>query len=184
MRYGNFQRIVDNRIQNEDVLIVTELTTARWYMVPIRRSIERYNYYGDDVNAAWLNYYFVWRPESGKPARMIARPDVKPRPYIGRHPYKPDDPNYPVYQLTSVSARMRGAFLEYLERVEGGKRLPDSPGGSASVSIGSATVHLTQQYNELSLWMDSGKKNSLIYEIGDRFDALLASGAYDKFFLP
>ena len=184
VRYGSFQRIVNNRIQNEDVLIVTELTTERWYMLPIRRSIERYNYYGDDVNAAWLNYYFTWQPEPGKPARMIARPNVKPRPYVGRRPYKPDDASYPVYQVTSVAATMRGAFLDYLERVEGGKRLPDSPGGSASVMIGNATVNLTQQYNELGLWMDNGKKTSLVYEIGDRFDVLLATGAYDKYFLP
>lgn len=50
-----------------------------------------------------------------------------------------NDPNYPVYRLTSVSAKMRGAFLEHLVRVEGGKRLQDSPGGSASVAIGNAT---------------------------------------------
>lgn len=184
VRYGNFQRIVANRIQNEEVLIVTELTTERWYMLPIRRSIERYNDYGDDVNAEWLNYYFTWRPESGKPARMIARVNVKSRPYIGQRPYKPDDPNYPVYRLTSVSAQMRGALLEYLERVEGGKRLPDSPGGSVSVLIGSLTLHLTPQYDWIDMWLDDDKKTSLIYDIGNRFDALLATGAYDKFFLP
>ncbi len=184
VRYGNFQRIVDNRIQNEDVLIVTELTTERWYMLPIRRSIERYNYYGDDVNAAWINYYFTWQPVAGKPARMIARSGVKPRPYIGYRPYKPSDPSYPEYRLTSVSAKMRGAFLEYLEQVEGGERQPDSAGGSASVVIGGATVRLTAQNDELGLWMDSGKKTSLVYEIGDRFDARLATGAYDKLFLP
>jgi hypothetical protein len=184
VRYGNFQRIVANRIQNENVFIVTELTTERWYMVPIRRSIERYNDYGVDVNAEWLNYYFTWRPETGKPARMVSRTNIKPRPYIGQRPYKPEYASYPVYRLTSVSTAMRGAFLEYLERVEGGKRLPDSSGGSGSVVIDGATVHVTPQNDELGLWMDSGKKNGLIYEIGDRFDAVLATGAYDKFFLP
>ena len=184
VRYGNFQRIVENRIQNEEVLIVTELTTERWYMVPIRRSIERYNSYGADVNAEWLNYYFTWRPETGKPASMIAQRDVKSRAYIGHRPYKPEDFNYPVYRLTSVSPRMRGAFLDYLERAEAGKRLPDSPGGSAPVMIGSVTIHITVQNDKMSMWMESGKKNSLVYEIGDRFDALLATGSYDKFFLP
>ena len=184
VRYGSVQRIVDNRIQNEDVMIVNELTTERWYMVPIRRSIERYNNYIDDVNAAWLNYYFTWRTEPGKPARMIARTDVKPRAYIGHRPYKPSDPSYPVYRLTSVSTTMRGVFLEYLERVEGGKRRPDSPGGSTSVTIAGATVYLTPQYDWLDLWIEGDKKTSLIYDIGDRFDALLATGAYDKFFLP
>ncbi len=184
VRYGSFQRIVDHRIQNEEVLIVTELTTERWYMVPIRRSIERYNSYIDDVNAVWLNYYFTWRTEPGKPAHLVARNDVKPRPYIGHRPYPPSDPSYPVYRLTSVSTKMRGAFLEYLERVEGGKRRPDSPGGAVSVTIGGATVYLTPQYDWLDLWMDGDKKTSAVYDIGDRFDAVLATGAYDKFFLP
>ena len=153
-------------------------------MVPIRHNIERYNDYGDDVNAAWLNCYYKWCPEPGKPARMIARPDVKPRAYVGHRPYGLGDFNYPVYRLTSVSPRMRGAFLDYLERVEGGKRLPDSPGGSASVMVGSATIHVTPQNDELGMWMENGKETNLVYEIGDRFDVVLASGNYDKFFQP
>jgi hypothetical protein len=183
VRYGSFQRIVDNRIKNEEVMIVTELTTERWYMLPIRRSIERYNYYGEDVNAAWLSHYFTWQTEPGKPARMIARGNVKPRPYVGHRPYKPGDFSYPTYRLTNASAQLRDAFLEYLVKVEHGTQRPDSPGGDASVTIGNATVNLTQQKDDIALWMDSGKATSLVYEIGDRFDALLATGAYDRYFL-
>ncbi len=184
VRYGNLQRIVDNRIKNEEVMIVTELTTERWYILPIRRSIERFNYYIDDVNTAWLNHYFTWQTEPGKPARMVARGNVKPRPYVGRRPYKPGDISYPTYRLNNASVQLRDAFLDYLVKVERGTRLPDSPGGHASVTIGSATVNLTQQKDDLSLWMDGGRATSLVYEIGDRFDAVLATGAYDKFFLP
>lgn len=53
-----------------------------------------------------------------------------------------------------------------------------------SVTIGTATAHVTQQNDSLGLWMDNGKATGLVYEIGDRFDAVLATGSYDKFFLP
>lgn len=136
------------------------------------------------MNAAWLNHYFTWLTESAKPARMIARANVKPLPYVGRHPYKPTDFSYPVYQLTNATVQLRDAFLDYLVKAEHGTRLPDSPGGHASVTIGNAKVNLMQQNDYLDLWMEKGKETGLVYEIGDRFDAVLATGAYDKFFLP
>jgi hypothetical protein len=165
------------------LLIVFGITSGSWHNVPIRRRIERFNEWAE-IDATWFDHYYEWQREAGASDRLVPRPGVKPLPYRGYRPPQPNDPTYREYELMRVSSGMRGAFLEYLERVEGATRLPDDLGGSASLIIGGDTIHVTTHDDQVGLWMSRGDHSELVFRIGDRFDAVLATGVHDELFLP
>lgn len=178
VRFGD-----DHPPKRTHTLLVFGLTNGTVSMVPIRPRVERFNT-RDDINLAWFNHYYQWQSHAGLPDRLIARPNAKPRPYHGDQRVSGLDPNNHEYQLMGVAGGMREAVLAYLLNVEGGKRLPDSPRGAASVTIGGKTVRLSPQVNQLTLWMETSTDSALITQIGKRFDAVLATGVHDALFYP
>ena len=167
--------------ENAATLVVFGLKDSTWSTVPIRRRVERFNTWAD-IDLAWINYYYQWQSRAGHPDRLIARPNAKPLPYHGDRRVSQLDPDNREYHLTGVAGTMRETLLAYLVQVEGGTRLPDPPGGSASIAVSGKTVHLTTHNEDLILWIEKGADSALVGQIGNRFDAVLATGAHDALF--
>ena len=171
----------DHQRRGADCLVVFELTTGAAAIVPIRRRVERFNTWGD-INLAWFNHYYQWQSQAGLPDRLIARANAKPLPYHGDHRVSSMGTNNHEYQLIGVGVSMRDALLTYLVKTEGGTRQPDSPGGAATVTISGKAVRLTPQENVLTLWTEASADSALVTQIGQRFDAVLATGVHDALF--
>jgi hypothetical protein len=169
---------------NLPVFIVFDFLAASSYVLPIERSLMRYNDWVE-VDRAWLDRHFEWTKNLDGHDVLVRRASFAPLPYRGYRPASPHDSTYREYKLMRVVPEMKDSLIAFIEREFKAARAPQE-GYSSSVElrIGDKVVHILLHDDEVGLWMERGQDSSLVYEIGDRFDAMLATGKHDDMFLP
>lgn len=168
---------------NTQLLIVFVFADSTSYVVPIDRGVMRFNEW-EDIDAAWLDYYYEWRTDPNGHSILAPRTGVKPRPYQGK--LTTDTDGYREYKVFPVKPEMKDRLIAFIEREYGAERQPPPQydGGAVELKIGSQIVNvMITNENHASIWMDRGVDSRLIAEIGKRFDEELKAGGYDDLFL-
>jgi hypothetical protein len=170
--------------ENLPVLVIFDFLAATSYVLPIERSVMRYNDWGE-VDRAWVDRHFEWTRKNGGHDVLVRRSSFTPLAYRGHRPVSPYDSTYREYNLMRVVPEMKDTLVAFIEREFRAERVPQGEhSSSVELKIGDKVVNILLHDDQVGLWMDRGQDSSLVYEIGDRFDAVLAAGAHDRMFLP
>jgi hypothetical protein len=168
---------------NLPVLVVFDFLTPTSYVLPIERSVMRYNDWVE-VDRVWLDRHFEWTRANGGHDTLVRRASFTPLPYRGHRPVSPDDSTYREYNLMRVVPEMKDTLIAFIEREFKAERVPTGERASVELKIGDQVVNILLHDVQVGLWMERGLDGALVYEIGDRFDAVLAAGTHDRLFLP
>jgi hypothetical protein len=163
------------------VLYVTSTTTGETYFVPIDRYRTRYGDY-DGISPLHVSHYFSWVRDKEGDDRLVERTQVKPLPYRGRTSVDPDYQEYRVYLATES---LRPAIIEWMVQEFGAVPTDTTEGAFAhEVTIDGRTVNISWSKDDehVGIWIDRGTDVSLVSTIGERFNAALESGRFDRYF--
>ena len=166
-----------------ELLVVFDFVSDASYTIPIDRKRMRYNGW-EEVDRAWLDHHFEWRPVPGGHERLVVRDGFVPLPYRGELHADEYDPTYLEYELVRVSPEMEAELVGFLEQQLGAHSEGRDAGGTLTLRIGSHAVRVLRDDDEVSVFEDRGGDPSAVRDVARRFDAALATGAYDAFFLP
>ncbi len=170
--------------ENKPVFIVFDFVANTSYTLPVDRSVMRYNSW-EEMDQAWFDYYFEWKPVSGGHDRLVVRQGVVPLPYKGQLSIDQHDSTYIEYNLLPVKPEMQEIVVSFIAKEFGGKRQPLAQYSTTpSLLVGVDTVHVLLNDDQVGAFMDRGRNPQIIRDIARRFDTMLATRQYDKVFLP
>ncbi len=165
------------------VLAVTDTLTRETYALPIDQARTRFAA-PDRLDPAWVAHYFRWDRDAGGVDRLVAREGVAPLPYRGI--LTSDGSGYREYRIQPARESLRGALVEFLAAEFKGDRQPAEAGAYAhEVRIDGRAVSVAYDTGDhhVGVFMDRGGDSQLVAAIAERFDAAVASGAYDRHFM-
>lgn len=163
------------------VLIVTDVRSGISREVPIDVARTRV---GDVsvLDPAWLAHYYAWTPDGAGGTMLTARSGVTPLPYRG---VLSNDDGFREYHVLPAGEGLFGAFTTFLRTEMRAVRTPaDEAAYGYQVQIDGRTVHVFNRddTNSVGVFMERGTDTRLVATIAARFDAALATGAYDRYF--
>jgi hypothetical protein len=168
---------------NAPLLVVFDFQTPTSYLVPVDRSVARF-YSWEEIDNAWLHYYFEWTKGPDGHDRLTPRPNVKPLPYQGQLSIEPSD-GYREYRILPAKKELQDTVIAFVEREFGGVHQPPQSGsGNVEIKVGEQTVNVSYYGDHVGVWMDRGVDSRLVAEIAARFDEELKTGRYDNLFDP
>jgi hypothetical protein len=135
-----------------------------------------------DVDAGWFATHFAWVQDGTDGYRVTQRQDAG---RVARRGRLGNSNGYREYRLAPVDAGMRDAFVAFLLDELGGRERPTDEGSFArEVDFAGGTLHIGLDGQQLVVFMLTAPHTELVATVAARFDAALASGAYDAHFLP
>jgi len=167
------------------LVVVTDFIANRTYTLPIDRARMRYAKV-ESLDPAWLDHHFVWQRGRDGVDRLRERPNFVPIPYHGE--LSTETGGNRTYRLDNATEDLRGALIEFIVKEFDGSRQPaDSGAYEIPVKIGARVVNVAYSSgsSNVSVSMDRGDTHdsSVIAVIAQRFDAVLATGRYDRLFI-
>jgi len=162
---------------------------GRWQALRIDRQRMRYANHETDIGAAWLQHHFEWKRGADGRDRLVPRSSFKPLPWRGvffNH-------GGGEYKLDTAQQDLRPALLALLLQRFNARPLPPAAGEAprtTQVAVRGETLTL----HPLGLFANSGRpyfpgqpgdpalQQALVKEVGDAFDAELATGRHDALF--
>ncbi|MFN8651825.1 MAG: hypothetical protein U0133_08010 [Gemmatimonadales bacterium] len=138
----------------------------------------------DDLTPADVAGSFEWKRGADGRDRLVPRAHPVPRPYTGV--MSSNDPGYREYRLHLATEGLRTAMVDWLVNAMQGERLPvDSGAYAEEVRVRGQVVYLSwsEADGHVGVWVDSGTDTRIVLEIARRFNAALATGRYDRFFV-
>jgi hypothetical protein len=170
--------------ENQPLLIVFDFVAATSYVLPVDRSVMRYNDW-EEIDRAWLDHYFEWRKGANGHDQLVARSGVTSLPYRGQMSGGPGD-SYREYRLMPVTPEMKDTLAAFIEREMGGVRQPPAPQFGESVivfQLGAHTVFVSDHEDHASVYSDHESDSGRAVEaIAKRFDEALKTRKYDHLF--
>ena len=166
------------------MLAVTDFVRDTVYELPIDRPRMRYGVL-DDLNTEWLAHHFTWKRDATGVERLEARTDFVPVPYRGV--FLTGTNGQSTYQFANGGQPVRQVLVEFL------KAEFHATGDTSSENEYEYVLHIggdpikvetpgnKDSYVRLSR-NDGGPGNDLVVRIGSAFNAVLATGKYDKAF--
>ncbi|HEX7707221.1 MAG TPA: hypothetical protein VF701_12250 [Thermoanaerobaculia bacterium] len=164
--------------QDDDLhLVVFDFVSPKTYSVPIVRTTMRYNDL-QSIDAAWIDHHLEW-----KDGLLVPRESFAPLRHRGR--LTTDAESYREYRVQPVRQEMQTAVVDFLRETMKGTLLPRREYSSTDIiSVDGQNVNVMFTGQHVGVWMDRGQDSSLMIRIAADFDAALAGGSYDSFFLP
>ena len=165
------------------VLAVTDTVTRETYALPIDQARMRFAA-PDLLDPAWVAHYFRWDRGAGGVDRLVVREGVAPLPYRGM--LTRDGSGYREYRIQPARESLRDALVEFLAAEFKGERQPAEAGAYAhEVRIDGRAVRVAYDSDDhhVGVFMERGGDSQLVATIAERFDAAVASGAYDRHFM-
>jgi hypothetical protein len=175
-----------NTPESKPAFAVFDFIDGTSYLVPIDRARMRYNEWAE-IDSAWTYHHFEWTRVDGQHDRLVERAGFVPLPHRGRRSTQGSDSTYREYNVMHVQREMFDTLGAFLERQLGATRTElkeYDDHRSATYQVGDRVVHTLGREDEVGLWMDRGADTAFVWEIGDRFDRVLATGVHDALFLP
>jgi hypothetical protein len=168
------------------VLLVTDVVADTQFVLPVDPVRMRYSGF-EVLDPAWLLHHFEWQRGHDGIDRLVERKHFVPIPFHGV--LSVETTGYQSYRWEKASEPLREALLEFLEREFQAERQPaDSDAYEKPVLIGGRKLNVAQSgefgYLSVSTERESSGDSTLVARIGERFDALLATGKYDTLFGP
>jgi hypothetical protein len=135
----------------------------------------------EELDRAWFQHHFVWRSAPGQPDRLMARPDFVPLAYRGYRSFH--YPNHREYRLLDVAPEMRPVLRSFVMR----KFAAEAVAGDETIlEWNKRQIHVTARHEGddryVSVWIADGQDDSVLIQIADGFDQVLATGEYDRLF--
>ncbi|MEO8636729.1 MAG: hypothetical protein ABI587_15750 [Gemmatimonadales bacterium] len=173
-----------SRTEPPPVLLVTDVVADTTYTLPIDPARMRYAKF-ETLDPAWLDHHFEWQRGHDGVDRLAERKRFVPIPYRGE--LSVESAGYQSYQWEKASKALRGVLLDFLVREFKAEREPaDSDAYEIPVKIGGLTINVAHSgdFGYLLVSTDRGSPvdTTLVARIGERFDAVLATGKYDTLF--
>lgn len=163
--------------------------SGRWQALRIDRQRMRYANHERDIGAAWLQHHFEWKRGADGRDRLVPRGSFEPLPWRGVfHSHGGGE-----YKVDTAQQDLRPVFLALLQQRFDAKRLP-SPAGEDTRYTQVAVRGETLTLHPLGFYANSGRpyfpgqpgdpklQQALVKEVGDAFDAELATGRHDTLF--
>jgi hypothetical protein len=163
---------------------------GRWQALRIDRQRMRYANHETDVDEAWLRHHFEWKRGADGHDRLVPRSSFKPLPWRGvffNH-------GGGEYKLDTAQQDLRPVLLALLQQRFDAKRLP-TPAGEDPHYTEVAVRGETLTLHSLGFYAKSGKscfpgqpgdpklQQALVKEVGEAFNAELASDRHDALFI-
>jgi hypothetical protein len=166
------------------LLLVTDFVADRTYTLPIDPARMRYAKL-ESLDPAWLDHHFEWQRSHEGVDRLVERRHFVPLSYHGELSVESD--GYCTYRLEKGSEALRGALVDFLVGEFNAVRQPaDSGAYDVPVTIAGHTVNVafSSDFGYVAVSMPRGgtQDTALVTSIGQRFDAVLATGRYDSLF--
>jgi hypothetical protein len=168
---------------NSPILVDVDFVEGKTYALPIVRSSMRYNGW-EELTSDWLNHHCDWKPGPTGHQRLTERLHYKPLPYRGTRRVETNDPRYHEYNLVRVKPEMFEKLNAFIEAEFHATRSNKTVEASMELAIDGVTVNTIVHDFHVGLFNNRGQDPKLVDQIGDRFDALLKTGALDDLFLP
>lgn len=165
------------------VLEVFPTDGARRYRLPLDLYRMRVGQ-ADDLTPADVLGAFEWKRGADGKDHLVPRAHPEPRPYTGV--MSSNSPGYREYRVHLATEGLRRAMIDWLVNDLGGEPLPvDSGAYAEEVRVRGQVVHLSWSESDghVGVWVDSGTNTDIVLEIARRFNAALATGRYDRFFV-
>jgi hypothetical protein len=166
------------------LILVFDFVGNASYVLPFDTSVMR-PVRREALDRAWLEHYFEWQREAGRPDRLVQRAGVKPLPYKGWLTVSPGD-GYREYRVSPVSPALRGVLVAFVQREFQASVLPPEgrPDEPVLLKVGDFVVTVSQHEDEVVVYMARDQGGSkLVADIAQRFDRELATGAHDALFV-
>jgi hypothetical protein len=171
-------------------IVVADPGRGRAYAVPFERSATRL---ADrtEANRAWFEHHFTWVREPSGEERLQRRSDAAPWPWLGRLSRSGD---FRVgYRLPGAGPGLRAVFEAFIAEHFAVEVLPADPQDPHSTRLRAGGWNYVIRYSErdrsVSFWYDNGlvaeqpAAFALVGEVGEAFNARLASGAHQDQFI-
>jgi hypothetical protein len=168
---------------------VQGIAAGGWQVLRINRQRMRYASPETDLDAAWLAHHFEWKRGADGRDRLVARSSFKPLPWRGVFSSALGGE----YKLAAAQQDLRPPLLALLQQRFAAQLLPRPAGEDArytSVRVRGEKLTL----HPLGFFADTASadtrgppgdprlQQALVKEVGDAFDAELATGRHDRLF--
>ncbi len=176
----------------EYALTVFEFATGKAYSVPFDSNALRFESEAD-ATPQWLGRYFEWTRDTAGTERLRLRQPVRSEPWQGRITHSYGDVGY---QLYPAGPGLYAPLCALIEAEFGAKRVAPTYGdannpNAASYDVGGKRFQVWRNGERSSVSVFAEKINgsavpgtpALIEQIGQRFNAVLATGAHQKEFV-
>jgi hypothetical protein len=178
-----------------DALLVVDIPTGQAYGLKVDHQRMRYVDM-QDMTPLWVTHYFQWTRDAQGAERLVPRANVKPVAWKGRYSHFSSGTEY---RVAPVGVAMESEFKRFLTERHGAKPAPDwldplhdqhrtyTVPGCDHVMVVSVNHSHTQ--HEVGLYVPTPKQppwvrcQDTMRQIGEAFDAELATGRHDKLFL-
>lgn len=167
-----------------EVLVVTDAVTGTSTILPIDQKRLRVGT-TRALDPRWLTHYFAWERGADGVDRLAIRQRVTPMPYQGFTTTTID--GYHEYHVQPAGQPMLDALKSFLAVEFGATRTPaDESAYGYQARVGDQVVHLlaNERDSSVAVFMELNTDTHLVATIGARFNAALATGKYDRLFMP
>lgn len=163
-------------------LLVFDTEAKTPYLVAIDQLATRYAG-SDALDITWLAHYYHWQRGADGQDRLVARTAVKPLPYRGV--LYTDGTGSVVYHVQPSGQAMCDVLAEFLRTEFNAQRVTKEEWTQGyKMTIGDAQVHVSVNKDEhqVAVFLDNSSDRTLVPRIAERFNAVLATGQYDRLF--
>lgn len=165
------------------LLVVTNFVDNTTYILPVDEARMRYPDF-DALDPAWIAHHFEWKHGAGVADRLVERAGFTPLPYYGT--LSTETGGERSYRIEKASDSLRTALVAFLVARFKAEPLPaDSDAYEYPVKIGDQMLDVAHSsgfgYVLVSM-KDRGGDTTLVPEIAQQFNAVLATGRYDSMF--
>jgi hypothetical protein len=164
-------------------LKVTDIQTRQAYALPLDKAAMRYTR-PEQLDPAWVDHYFAWERGPAGTDRLVARAGVAPLPYRGT--LSAERSSYREYRVAPAQPSLRTALGDFMVKEFNGERVPGPAEAYAhEVRIAGRVISIGygKEDREIVLFTDRNGDAQIVAAIAQKFDAALATGAYDSHFV-
>lgn len=139
----------------------------------------------DSMDLEWFNHYYQWQRAADGHDRLVARTDVRPLPYRGvLHTESSGNLTYYVQPAGTAMCTQLVEFLRSEFAAQGITKNEYSESYQATIEGVEVNVFVNTTEQQVALFLGSESDSPLVRRIAAAFDAVLATGKYDKLFEP
>lgn len=175
-------------------LLAVDFAAGRTYAIPIDRARMRMRD-AQDVTRAWIEHHYAWTRDADGRDRLVVRADAPPWPWQGR--LVPFGGHHVEYRIEPVTESALTAVRDWLVATFGGSWVPDPSLSSTPLPPAwqppdsRSRFSLSFRDGVVTVYETTGLTDPRTAEgevwtrrIGERLDAELRTGTWDRFFVP
>ncbi len=175
-------------------LLAVDFTNRRTYAIPIDRERTRMRD-TRDVTRAWIEHHYAWTRDADGRDRLAVRAEAPPWPWQGR--LLPFGGHHVEYRIEPVAEAALPAVRDWIVATFGGSWVPDPslsstplppawqpPDGRSRHSVSFRESRVTVYETTALTDPRTAEGEAWTRRIGERLDAELRTGTWDRFFVP